>query len=155
MSDKKEDHHWLGKFVPYLIYRITGHLNRRLRKELGRSGINIARWRVLAVLEDHGRINISRIAKHTLMEQPTVTRVVDQLEREGLAARETAGGDFRVVEVALTRAGKAAFKKIYPIALRHQQLALEGFKPHEIKDLIAYLERIQNNIVSGHTADQD
>ena len=50
MTSAKKGNHWLGKFVPYLIYRITGHLNRNLRKNLRRSGINLARWRVLAIV---------------------------------------------------------------------------------------------------------
>src|SRR3970040_2187387 len=107
---------WLGKFVPYLIYRITNHLNRKLRKNLKRSRINIARWRVLSVLQDHGRLNMGQIVEHTLIEQPTVSRIVDQLEREGLAMRESSGADSRFVQVTLTAAGQRAFNEIYPIA---------------------------------------
>ena len=146
MAINELENRWLGKFVPYLIYRITGHLQRRLRKNLKRCGINIARWRVLAVLQDHGLLNIGQIAEHTLIEQPTVSRVVDQLEREGLAARKTGGKDSRFVQVRLTPEGESAFKEIYPIAVKHQELALQGFKPQEIKTLIGFLERIQENI---------
>ena len=146
MATKKQENQWLGKYVPYLIYRITGHLNRRLRKRLRRSGINIARWRVLAVLQDSGQLNIGQIAEHTLIEQPTVSRIVDQLEREGLAVRKTGSKDSRFVQVRLTPAGVEAFKLIYPIAIRHQELALQGFKPQEIKTLTGFLERIQKNI---------
>jgi DNA-binding MarR family transcriptional regulator len=147
---KKNGDHWLGKFVPYLIFRITGRLNRNLRKNLRRSGINLARWRVLAVLNDHGQLNISQIVEHTLLEQPTVSRVVDQLQREGLALRQTAERDSRFVQVRLTAAGEKAFKEVYPIAIAHQQQALKGFKQHEIKTLMGLLERIQNNISSNH-----
>lgn len=150
MASAKKANHWLGKFVPYLIYRITGHLNRNLRRNLRRSGINLARWRVLAVLNDHGRLNISQIVAHTLLEQPTVSRVVDQLQREGLAVRESADGDSRFVQVRLTAEGEKAFETVYPIAVEHQQQALKGFKQHEIKTLMGLLERIQNNISSGH-----
>ncbi len=137
---------WLGKFVPYLIYRITNHLNRSLRKNLQRSRINIARWRVLSVLQDHGRLNMGQIVEHTLIEQPTVSRIVDQLEREGLAMRESGGADSRFVQVILTPAGESAFKEIYPIATQHQEQALKGFKQQEIKVLIGFLERMQKNI---------
>ena len=146
MADYKNGDHWLAKFVPYNIYRITNHLNRSLRSRLKRSGINISRWRVLAVLKDHGRMNMSQIVEQTIIEQPTVSRIVDQLEREGLATRETSGVDSRFVEVRLTRAGEKAFNEIYPIATKHQEQALKGFKKHEIKSLISFLERIQNNI---------
>ncbi len=145
IADKNGDH-WLGKFVPYLIYRITNQLNRNLRLRLRRSGINIARWRVLAVLKDHGRMNMSQIVERTIIEQPTVSRIVDQLEREGLACRETCDQDSRFVQVRLTEAGEQAFVDIYPTATRHQEQALQGFSPGEIKALISFLERIQNNI---------
>lgn len=128
MADRKKGDRWLAKFVPYHTYRITGHLNRILRQKLKRSGINISRWRVLAVLKDHGRMNMSQIVEQTIIEQPTVSRIVDQLEREGLALREICGVDSRFVQVRLTKAGEKAFNEIYPIATRHQELALKGFK---------------------------
>jgi len=146
MTAHKIGDQWLGKFVPYLIYRITGQLNRNLRRRLKRSGINIARWRVLAVLQDNGRMNMSQIVERTIIEQPTVSRIVDQLEREGLAFRETCDEDSRFVQVMLTPAGEKAFREIYPTASRNQEQALQGFTQQEIKTLIGFLERIQNNI---------
>jgi len=149
MTDHEKGDHWLGKFVPYLIYRITSQLNRALRKSLKRSGINLARWRVLAVLQDNGRMNISQIVERTIIEQPTVSRIVDQLEREGLAIRETSDEDSRFVQVMLTEAGERAFREIYPVATKHQEQALQGFSKQEIKTLIGFLERIQYNIDPG------
>jgi len=150
MATNKSGSHWLGKFVPYLIYRITNQLNRALRKRLKRSGINIARWRVLAVLKDNGRMNVSQIVERTIIEQPTVSRIVDQLEREGLATREIYDQDSRLVQVMLTPAGEKAFSEIFPTATKHQEQALQGFTQKEIKTLIGFLERIQDNIDLVH-----
>lgn len=150
MPDHEKGDHWLGKFVPYLIYRITSQHNKLLRKRLRRSGINIARWRVLAVLQDNGRMNISQIVERTIIEQPTVSRIVDQLEREGLAFREICDEDSRFVQVMLTKAGEKAFREIYPVATKHQEQGLQGFTRQEIKTLIGFLERIQNNISTDH-----
>ena len=148
MSGYINGNQWLEKFVPYLLYRITNQLNRGLRKRLKRSGINIARWRVLAVLKDIGRMNIGQIVERTLIEQPTVSRIVDQLEHEGLAHREISEEDSRFVQVKLTQAGQKAFTEIYPTATTHQEQALKGFNKKEIKALIEFLERIQHNISS-------
>jgi len=139
---------WLESYVPYLFYKITGQHNRNLRKRLKKTGINIARWRVLSVLQDHGRMNISEIVERTIIEQPTVSRIVDQLEREGLAVRETSDHDSRFVEVMLSSAGEAAFEEIYPSALKHQAQALQGFTDEETELLTGFLERIQSNISS-------
>jgi DNA-binding MarR family transcriptional regulator len=146
ISTHQEGDRWLTNFVPYLIYRITGHLNRRLRRKLRRSSINISRWRVLAVLKDHGLMNMSQIVEKTIIEQPTVSRIVDQLESEGLATRVPGVDDSRFVQVQLTPAGEAAFNQVYPIALSHEKQALKGFTEQEIRTLTGFLERIHRNI---------
>ena len=150
MPNDTNGNHWLQSYVPYLFYTITGQHNRNLRKRLKRTGINIARWRVLAVLKDHGRMNISQIVEKTIIEQPTVSRIVDQLEREGLALRETCDKDSRFVQVRLSPAGTKVFQEIYPAAIKHEEHALRGFTRQETKTLIGFLERIQNNIGSAN-----
>ncbi len=137
---------WLQNFVPYLIYRISNQLNKRLRGRLRKSGINIARWRVLSVLRAHGDLTLGRIVDLTAMDQPAVSRIVTQLEREGLARREVSTKDSRVVHVSLTKAGEKAFAEVYPTAQKHQKRALSGFTSKEIDTLKKYLRRIQNNI---------
>lgn len=139
---------WLRTFVPYLLYRISNQLNQRIRARLRKAGVNMARWRVLSVLRAYGRLNLGRIVELTAMEQPSVSRIVTQLEREGLAKREVSTEDSRVVHVSLTKAGEKAFQSIYPTAQRHQQKALSGFSKKEINMLTDFLRRIQDNIES-------
>lgn len=137
---------WLRTFVPYLLYRISNQLDQRLRIRLRKSGVNHARWRVLAVLRAYGKLRLGQIVDLTAMEQPSVSRVVSQLEREGLARRKPSKVDSRVVYVNLTTAGDKAFQEIYPTARRHQKRALAGFSDKEIERLTNYLRRIQDNI---------
>ncbi len=137
---------WLRTFVPYQLYRISNQLNQRLRVRLRKSGVNHARWRVLAVLRAYGKLRLGQIVELTVMEQPSVSRIVTQLEREGLARRNVSKDDSRVVYVSLTAAGQKAFQEIYPTAKRHQKRALDGFSDDDIERLTDYLRRIQDNI---------
>jgi DNA-binding MarR family transcriptional regulator len=91
-------------------------------------------------------MNISQIVERTIIEQPTVSRIVGQLEREGLAFREICDEDSRFVQVMLTETGEQAFREIYPTATKHQAQALQDFSKQEIESLIGFLERIQDNI---------
>lgn len=143
---------WLDGFVPYQIYRITNSLNQRLRKRLRREPISVSRWRVLSVLRAHGTLTINAIAELAAMEQPTVSRTVTQLVRDGLVSRRTAKTDSRYTEVSLTRAGQRAFEAVYPIAVEHQTTALKGFSDKEIRHLSELLQRIQNNILADASA---
>lgn len=137
---------WLQTFVPYLLYRTSNQLNRKIRSRLRKSGVNLARWRVLAVLRAYGRLNLGQIVDLTVMEQPSISRIVTQLESEGLARRKVSARDSRVVHVSLTAAGERAFQEIYPTAKLHQERALSGFSKKEIDTLTKYLRRIQDNI---------
>ncbi len=89
---------------------------------------------------------MNRIVEIAVMEQPTVSRIVTQLERDGLAIREVSEADSRFVHVRLTSAGEKAFASIYPTANRHQQVALKDFSRQEVRMLISFLDRIQKGI---------
>ncbi|MGE0581330.1 MAG: MarR family winged helix-turn-helix transcriptional regulator [Steroidobacteraceae bacterium] len=137
---------WLESFIPYQLYKATNGLGRLLRQRLRKSGINLTRWRVLSVLKAYGPLSIGQIAAATAMEQPTLSRVVDQLASEKLVARRTSQTDSRFVHASLTPAGEEAFHAIAPAAQQHEHRALRGFTQAEIRTLRGLLHRLQQNI---------
>ena len=139
---------WLDAYVPYQIYRITNRLNQRLRSRLRRQPISVSRWRVLGVLRAYGTSTINEVAELTVMEQPTVSRTITQLVRDGLVSRRAAKRDSRFMEVSLTRAGRRAFDAVHPIAIEHETTALRGFSKTEIRTLKNLLARVQENIAA-------
>jgi DNA-binding MarR family transcriptional regulator len=142
----EEGDEWLDGYLPYQIYRVSSLMNGRLQGQLRALGVNLTKWRVLSVLQAHGRCNLSRIVDLTLMEQPTVSRVVANLEEEGMIDRRVSAGDTRVMEVALTPKGAAVFAEILPIAVRRQRAALEGLSKGELASMRMILARIEANI---------
>lgn len=137
---------WLTGFIPYLLYRVTNRLNARLQTRLRSQKINPSRWRVLSVLKAYGTMSVTEIVDATLMEQPTVSRVVAQLEDEGRVSRRASSGDSRVTEVTLTKAGEEAFEAIMPTAVRHQDQALQGLTDKEKDTLVTILRKVEKNI---------
>jgi len=145
-SGASEGNNWLDDYFPYQLYRLTNRLNQRLQARLRSQGIKPSRWRVMSVLRSRGTLTIGKIAEHTLMEQPTVSRVITQLEKEGLAARKVSAGDSRATEVSLTPAGVLKLDAIVKTAHHHQQEALAGLSRSELDALRALLGRIEQNI---------
>ena len=137
---------WLDDFVPYQLYRVTNKLNARLLKRLKMMRINTSQWRVLSVLRAYGPLSIGRIVETTLLEQPTTSRVVAQLERVGHVKRRLHDRDSRVVEISITPAGLQAFDDIVPAALKHQSLAFQNVSAKEAAQLVATLRKIEKNI---------
>lgn len=56
---------------------------------------------------DAGPQRITELADSQILAQPTVTQLVDRLQRRGLVARERSPDDGRVVLVSLTEGGRA------------------------------------------------
>lgn len=137
---------WIDGFMPYHLYRVTSKLNTKLMGKLKANRINPSKWRVLSILRAYGTLSIGKVVELTLMEQPTVSRVVGQLEQDGRLVRCWSKADSRVAELTITPLGVEAFDEIVPTALRHQELAFQGFSAKEIATLSGLLARIEKNI---------
>jgi DNA-binding MarR family transcriptional regulator len=140
---------WLDGFFPYRLYRASKKLQLRLQTRLRAMRMSSSQWRVISVLKAYGALSIGEIVDATLMEQPTISRVVARLEKTGLVTRRPSTRDSRMALISLTAPGVEVFKQIIPAALRHQELALNGIGRKEIAQVVATLEKIEENIESG------
>jgi DNA-binding MarR family transcriptional regulator len=139
---------WLDSFFPYRLYRASKKLQLRLQTRLRAQRMSPSQWQVISVLKAYGAMSIGEIVDATLMEQPTVSRVVARLEKNSLVSRRASTRDSRMALISLTAAGDEVFKQIVPAALRHQDLALTGVARKEVAQVIATLEKIEENIES-------
>lgn len=84
------------------------HLLRRLRVEDEALGISAPRLSALSVLVFAGPQRIGELARIEQVEPPTMTRLVDGLERDGYVVRFPDPDDARAVTVAATDRGRDA-----------------------------------------------
>jgi len=87
------------------------HLLRRLRVEDKAMGLTPPRASVLSVLVFRGPVTMSELAEAEQVRRPTITRLVDGLERRGLVRRVSHADDGRVQLVEATAAGKRLLQK--------------------------------------------
>ncbi len=135
----------LDEFLPYLFNRITNRLNQDLLADLRPLRVSVPRWRVLAVLQTLGPRRMGALSAYTVIEQSSLSRVVDQMERDGLVVRRYDPHDNRVIEVHLTDEGNIMFARIFPLAQRHYERAIEGLSDRERKTLVDLLHKILEN----------
>lgn len=84
------------------------HLSRRLRVEDEALGISAPRLSALSALVLAGPQRIGELARLERVEPPTMTRLVDGLERDGYVARTADPDDARAVRVEATARGRDA-----------------------------------------------
>jgi len=87
------------------------HLLRRLRVEDRVMGLSAPRASALSVIVFRGPLTMSRLAVAEQVQRPTMTRLVDGLERLGLVRRVSHADDGRVQLVEATAAGKRLLQK--------------------------------------------
>jgi DNA-binding MarR family transcriptional regulator len=133
-------------FLPYLIARLAHLLNLDLMEKLRGEGINIARWRILAVLAMADGITISEIIERAMMEQSALSRVLATMEEEEYVRRVPRKDDARYVDVFLTERGRALFNTLDPIVRRRQNRLLKDFTQAEIDAALTLMRRLIHNL---------
>jgi DNA-binding MarR family transcriptional regulator len=133
-------------FLPHLIARLAYQLNADLIEKLRLEGINIARWRILAVLAMGDGITISEIIDRAMMQQSALSRVLMTMESEEYVRRVPRRDDGRYVDVFLTEKGRALFNSLDTVVRRRQNRLLKGFSPQETEAAFALVRRLSRNL---------
>jgi DNA-binding MarR family transcriptional regulator len=136
----------VSRVLPDVINHITRQINERTLEDLRRFGMTVPRWSVLSQLALRDGRSIGALSRGTAIKQSSLTRVVDQMERDGLVERRVADADNRIVEVWLTRAGRETYDRAVPMALQRAHQALTGFRANEVEQLQGLLQRLLSNL---------
>jgi DNA-binding MarR family transcriptional regulator len=84
-------------------------------------GLNLAEYRVVAVLSQADALSIREIAEHTQMDKAHATRALSDLIDRGLATRVVDEEDRRLRVVRLTPAGRSIASASAPFTLERQR----------------------------------
>jgi MarR family 2-MHQ and catechol resistance regulon transcriptional repressor len=85
------------------------------RTVLREYGLSWASFSTLYILWVWGPLETRALARSQGVSRPTVTSLVDTLERRGFVRRSPVEGDRRLVTVELTAEGRACIEQVYPI----------------------------------------
>ncbi len=100
-----------------LTGRVPLLLNRYLGQKFKKEGINLSReqWSILAVLYHTDGVSQQILADATNRDKPSVTRLVDNLEKLGLVERRDHETDRRLNLIFLTNKGKTLEEPILKV----------------------------------------
>jgi DNA-binding MarR family transcriptional regulator len=122
--------------------RLVPLMDTQLR---ARHGLSLACYDILLELQavPEGRLTMSELGDRAVLSRTRVSRVVDELARNGLVSRETNPSDKRSAFATITPTGRAAFRAAAPTYLRliEKHVALD-LSDDELVQLADLLERI-------------
>ena len=129
-------------YLLYLLARVSHVLSSEFHQQLRRRGVGVPVWRVLASLTGSEGQTVGGLAEACLLQQPTTTKLLDRMARDGLVTRAQDARDRRVVRVALTPEGKALAEELIRAAREHEADVLARFPEMEAVDLKGLLRSV-------------
>jgi MarR family transcriptional regulator, organic hydroperoxide resistance regulator len=128
--------------LAYMIASLNRQLESELEDRLRPGGVPIEQYRILEVLDASEPAAMGEIAQQSLIEAPTLTKIVDRMVAEGLVYRAPDPNDRRRVLILATPAGKALFKRLRGVSTAQEQRIvdlLEGEKAAALRSLLKEL----------------
>lgn len=127
-------------------------LDERLRT-IGQSA---ARMEALAAIINSPSLSAQvEIAKRLRIEGPTMTRMLDTLEADGLVERLPDPSDRRTKQLRLTPDGERVLEQIFKIADDLRSRLLFGIPEEEVDALNGFLNMLINRLDAGLPSDPD
>ena len=121
----------LKRALPFLIHACYQQIRSVTYKEFLGHGLELTpeQWIVLVQLWQKDGQSQSALSELTLRDRPTMSRILDTMEKSGLVERRVDEHDARSRLVRLTRTGKGLQEKLVPVAKK-----IVGRLEHEISE---------------------
>ena len=106
----------------------------RAAGEAEREGLSLAQFQLLYAFAERGRsdrIPVGALAESAGIAQPTATRTLDALERQGVVERHPSTEDRRSTEVALTARGRKLLERKRRLVERKREAVFESLEPDD------------------------
>jgi DNA-binding MarR family transcriptional regulator len=118
----------------------------RARHDETEQAMTIPQYLLVECLADGDARSVRELAEHASISQPTASRMLDGLERDGLVERRPCATDRRRVQIALTGPGRTALEAQRRLVDAKRRHMLESFAPDEREQIARLLHRMAEAI---------
>lgn len=126
---------FIDGYLSYLLARASHTVYREFHAQVQAAGLGSLEWRLLATLSDGDGLTIGDLAREILAQQPTLTKLVQRMEKAGWVRRGADPADARRTLVFQTPQGQATVAALLAQAKVHEDTLLEGFSERDVTAL--------------------
>ena len=137
-----------GELYSFITGKASTAIARRLQKKFNASGLNITieQWSVLYHLWKQEGISQQELCKATYRDKPSITRLVDNLEKLNLVKRVASEHDRRINLIYLTKQAQKLQEDSMLLADETLNEALEKVPPDRIEICKEVLQVVYDNL---------
>ena len=126
---------FIDDYLSYLLARASHTVYREFHAQVQEAGLSPLEWRLLATLSDGDGLTIGELAREILAQQPTLTKLVQRMEKAGWVQRGEDPADARRTLVFETRQGRDTVAALLAEAKAHEHSLLQGFSERDVSAL--------------------
>ena len=139
-----------GELYSFITGKASTAIARRLQKNFKQAGIEITieQWSVLYHLWKEDGRSQQQLCEATFRDKPSITRLVDNLEKAKMVKRVAAKNDRRINLIFLTKEAQDLQEETMRVANQTLNEALEGVKKEEVEIAKAVLQKVYDNLAT-------
>ena len=118
---------FIDDYLLYLLARGSHAVSAEFHGTLRKAGVSVPVWRVLATLAGSQGETVTGLAESCLLQQPTMTKLLDRMVRDGIVKRMPDPRDRRVVRIQMLPRGEHMVKDLLVAAKSHEAELLARF----------------------------
>jgi DNA-binding MarR family transcriptional regulator len=137
-----------GELYSFITGKASIAIARRLQKKFKGAGLNltIEQWSVLYQLWKHDGTSQQELCNRTFRDKPSITRLVDNLEKLQLVKRVPSESDRRINLVFLTKQGLKLEEQSMVLAEETLNEALTGISENNVNLCKEILQKVYDNV---------
>ena len=131
-----------------LVGKISAAINRTFLRAFVTEGIEITpeQWSVMACLWKKDKVTQQALCSLTAKDKPSMTRLIDKLEKRNLVTRVSDNNDRRINLIHLTDAGLALQQRATQIVHQVANKTLNNITDEELDTSRTVLKKIMANL---------
>lgn len=139
----------LEDLIGFITGKASTAIGRKLQRNFVAAGIDITQeqWAILMVLWNKNGLNQQEICNEVFKDRPSVTRLLDNLEKYGYVERKKEKEDRRTNLIFLTEKGKNLELKAKTIAQETLNQALKNVTQAEMIVCKSVLHKVFDNLL--------
>ncbi len=143
-----------GELYSFITGKASTAIARRLQKNFKQANLDITieQWSVLYHLWKQDGLSQQQLCDATFRDKPSITRLVDNLERLQLVKRVASKDDRRINMIYLTSEATRLQEQTMELASQTLNEALEGVSIGQIEIAKEVLQKVYDNLANSQIA---
>lgn len=146
VMDPKQKAFEIQSWPFYHLARVTALYTQQMDASLKPLGVDVPRWRVLAILDKNGTCTITQLANEAVTKIPTMAKIIQRMVTENLVTAQPSLEDARSTSVDIADRGREIFVLVQDKVSRVGRQAFHDVSDADIQTLIRLSQKLYANL---------